>query len=916
MTDACRMITSHHRNQPRFGRIALLSGIAGWTLRAAIAGLTLVPTARAASPSEMGSWGQAWGDDTQAVPTAQGSDRFARTPRPARPAATPDTPPAAQPPAIEPMQSYTAGPSANDIGGWGNAWGDTVPASPPSRQTGRTVAQPTQQSQPAAAAPLPVQTVATASPMTTPSQSLSAEAVNAGLLLPISDTSTSQPAQQPRQPAIGQSDGLRGGKTGSNTNEPVRINADQIVHDQELGIVTARGRVEIIQSNRSLTADQVTYNIKQDVVSATGNVAMLEASGEVVFSDYFELTGDMKDGVAQEIHMILADNSRVGAASAQRTGGVRTDFDKAVYTACEPCREDPTRRPLWEAKAERVTHNQSTHQVEYRDAWLELAGIPVAYTPYLSHPDPTVKRKSGILIPAVGMSSSLGTNVTVPYFWAIKDNQDITFMPRFLFPKHSEYDGIEDLGQGALQRMVLAGEHRWAGREGETTTIASLTADRYDGDLRGHLDAKGRFDLNSTWRAGYQVQLASDDTYNAIYGYPIQADRPWLTTRPYLEGFGRQNYALAEGFGFQGLRSSDKQSEAPIVLPHMAYSYVSMPDSGGGYWSMDNDLLSYTRRNGVDAARVSTTAAWQRPFQSRIGDITTITASVRGDAYHAEDLPGIGTAQSGRALPQIAANWRMPFVNDSRTLPQLIEPVAMVAASPNGGNPRKIPNEDSIGFELDELNVFRPNRMPGLDRVEGGVRGAYGLRWHAYPSSNSSVNATVAQGWRAHDDNTFGQGSGFDDNLSDYLGRLDIRPSSYLALLNRIRLDRKNGEIKHTENTLTVGSPMLSNSLTYLLLEPSTYDDTVYNRRHYIAYSVQSALTRNWSATASIEYDLTDDEGGPIGWAGKLTYDDECFAFVSNLRHNYTYDRDYKPGYEVTFSVVFKTLGDVPVNVF
>jgi LPS-assembly protein len=242
--------------------------------------------------------------------------------------------------------------------------------------------------------------------------------------------------------------------------------------------------------------------------------------------------------------------------------------------------------------------------------------------------------------------------------------------------------------------------------------------------------------------------------------------------------------------------------------------------------------------------------------------------------------------------------------------------MAMLAASPNGGNTPKIPNEDSIGFELDELNVFRPNRLPGLDRVEGGARGAYGLRWQAYPSNLGLVSATVAQGWRAHvDGTTFRRDAGFNEQLSDYLGRVDFTPSANLQLLNRVRVDKDSGALNRNESTVSVGSPLLRGSVSYLMIERSEDGTDAFNRRHYVAWQLQTALTRYWSALGGVSYDLTD-AGGPLGWNARMTYNDECFAFITNLRQNYTNDRDYLSGFTLTLNVVFKTLGDVPFNVF
>lgn len=884
----------------RARRFLLLAGIA--------AGATVgAGAAYAASSTDVGSWGQAWGEE--AVPEAAPA-----RPRTAVPAAAQAQPPAA---AIA-AAPLPAGPSAAEIGGWGNAWGEeNVPAA--AAPVRPRAAEPA----PAPVAPRPVAAAMPAgpsaseiggwgdawgqeSPAAVTPRPAPRQAPVTTVQAPAPAVPRPSPTPSPASPATAAADP---------TQSPVQLTADQIIHDRELGIVSAKGRVEIVQEGRTLVADQVSYNLKQDIVSASGNVSLTEPSGEVAFSDYFELTGDLREGVAKEIRVILADNSRMAGASAQRVGGDRTDIDKGVYTACEPCRNNPDKRPLWEAKAARVTHNQADQLIEYRDAWIELGGIPVAYTPYLSHPDPTVKRKSGFLVPTAGLSSSLGPNLTVPYFFAISDNQDFTFAPRFLFPNSSKKrDDLKEANDDVFRSFVLGGEHRWVGAQGEARTVASLTEDKYTGDLRGHIDARARFDLNSAWRAGYQIERSSDDTYTALYSYRIQNERPWLTTRPYVERFGRESYIQAEAFAFQGLREADDPGQSPIVLPHVTTSHVGMPDNKGGYWSLDNDILAYARSEGTGATRLSSTAGWHRPFMGRLGDVTTVSTSMRVDGYHAERVVDEGSGNAGRAVPQIAADWRLPFVRNSATLPQMLEPVAMVALSPNGGNSPSIPNEDSIGFELDELNVFRPNRLPGLDRVEGGLRGAYGLKWHAYPSVGP-IGATVAQGWRQHADSTFRRGAGFDEQLSDYLGRVDFSPSDNLQLLNRIRLDKSSGEMRRNESTVSVGSPLLRTDISYLMIERSEDETEDFARRNYLAWQIQTALTRYWSALGGMSYDLTD-AGGPLGWNARLIYDDECFAFVTNLRKNYTHDRDYESGFNLTVNVVFKTLGDVPFNVF
>ncbi|MEQ9575574.1 MAG: LptA/OstA family protein, partial [Rhodospirillales bacterium] len=177
--------------------------------------------------------------------------------------------------------------------------------------------------------------------------------------------------------------------------------------DQENGLVSAYGNVEITHGERTLLADKVTYNQNTDIVQAAGNITILEPSGEILFADQITITGDLKDGLVRNIGMILTDRSRLAAAGAKRSGAIVTELRKGVYTPCKQCTEDPDAPPLWQIKAVRVIHDKRNKTIEYRDAWLEVYGYPVLYTPYFIHPDPSIRRKAGFLAPGFGGSSDL-----------------------------------------------------------------------------------------------------------------------------------------------------------------------------------------------------------------------------------------------------------------------------------------------------------------------------------------------------------------------------------------------------------------------------------------------------------------------------------------------------------------------------
>ncbi|MEO0036223.1 MAG: hypothetical protein RLZZ501_2246, partial [Pseudomonadota bacterium] len=473
-----------------------------------------------------------------------------------------------------------------------------------------------------------------------------------------------------------------------------------------------------------------------------------------------------------------------------------------------------------------------------------------------------------------------------------------------------------------FRRIQWSAEHRWRGGTGQATTRASIVADRETGEPRGHIDSKGLVDLDETWRAGWQVQYQSDESYRNLYKVRMDNDRNWLLTRPYVEGFGRRGYSMAETLSFQGQQVVTDGSKATVVVPHLVDSRVGAPGWQGSYWTNDADMLVYSRTRGAESRRLSSRTAWNLPLVTSDGQLFTVSTGLRLDGYDSNHLTQSNddalrdSATTGRALPDASVQWSYPFSRRGDGLTQVIEPLGMLAVSPIGGNSYKIPNEDSIDFELDETNALRPNRLVGLDRVEGGLRGGYGLRWSAYPDRGGKVGIQLAQGWRRHIDDTFREGSGFTDNFSDYLGRVEISPTGNLSLSERFRLDKDSLSLNRHEATLSVGPEPLRASASYGYLSPSTLESgSLYGRRQYVTYGLSSAISQYIRSEASLNQDL-EDNGGILSVRSRTFYDDECFGLALTFNRYFTTQAGLNSGFDANLSVVLKTLGQGSTGLF
>jgi LPS-assembly protein len=695
---------------------------------------------------------------------------------------------------------------------------------------------------------------------------------------------------------------------------PVLLQADELTYDQDLGVATAIGHVEISQGDRVLKADRVTYNERLNKVTASGNVNLVEPTGEVVSASYMELTDDLKEGTIENVGLLMADRSRMAAASGSRTGGNISELNKAVYSPCALCPDDPTRAPLWQLKAVKVIHDQAEKTIYYHDAWLEMGGVPVLYTPYWEMPDPTVKRKTGFLTPTVGYSRNLGFTARAPFYWAISPDKELTLDPLITTKQSIVAYGIyrERFDNGTLK---LSG----------SGTVAQIDtgAGNDQGEFRGHIDSSGRFDLDNNWRWGFDALRETDKTYLRLYEINDQlTSARTLTSQLFAEGFYGRDYAMLQGYSFQGTRNSDDNGESPFVVPWMRYSYVGEPWLYGSYFTFDADALMLTREEGRDGRRLVVGGGWTLPYTSPLGDVYTVSATVHGDLYwvhgvdpNSNDVDPTGPTESGftgRVFPQLAVKWNYPFVRDHGSLRETIEPIIAASVSPGDDNPDEIPNEDSLDVGFDETNLFDANRSTGYDQVDGGQRISYGFKWGLYDDGGGYGSILLGQSLQFDGVDDFNQAAGVEDNLSDVVGAIEISPGEYLDLLYRFQFDTADPSLQRSEVKISTGTNRIRLSLGHSFLDGEADPNNTFGDRQEVIASATLRFDDYWSTFAAGRYDI--ESGRPLYLSTGIRYQDECFIFAPRVTFSNFRDEEVEPDIKFLLTIAFKNLGSYDVT--
>ena len=757
-----------------------------------------------------------------------------------------------------------------------------------------------------------------------------------------------QPAPHPKPPPAA-------------NNGQMLVQAVEVDYDYNNSRVSAVGNVQMFYNGTSVEADKVVYDQKTKRLHAEGNIRLTDADGKITYANVMDLSDDYRDGFVDSLRVDTADATRMAATRMDRSAGNYTVFENGVYTACAPCKDDPKKPPLWQVKGARIIHDQTEKMLYFENAQLEFFGVPMAYLPYFSTPDPTVKRKTGFLMPAFSSSTGYGYGLETPFYWAIAPDYDATFSPRF-----TSRQGV--LFQGEFRQRLINGSYQIRAYGIDQLDPAAFVGQPGDRTFRGGVDTKGQFALNDKWVWGWDGVLLSDyyffqDYRLAQYKDPLGSFLSLPTeaiSQLYLTGVGSRSFFDARTIYY--LSFSGFQEKVPVIHPVIDYSNVINSPIFGGEFSYKTNFTSLTRNTaafdpittlantsglclnasadplarlpsqcllrGIPGTytRFTAEAQWRKSYTDSIGQIWTPFAILRADAVDASisSQPGVsnflpvGDTQALRLMPTVGLEYRYPFINVQPWGTTTIEPIAQVIIRPNETYAGKLPNEDAQSMVFDASNLFSVDKFSGYDRVEGGGRANVGVQATTQFDRGGSVNVLFGQSYQLFGMNSFaiadltntGVDSGLQRARSDYVARVNYSPNRTYTFSVRSRIDEATSNINRFEAEGRASFDRWSVSVTYGNYAPQP-ELGYLTRREGLLGSASIKLAANWVVSGAARWDLEANKLNQyvIG-AG---YVDDCFVLAANYVTSYSYSAGTTPpvlSHSFMFQIGLRTLAN------
>ena len=693
------------------------------------------------------------------------------------------------------------------------------------------------------------------------------------------------------------------GKTNINIKNEYKIDGSDLTLLEGKMILSSNKKAIISDNNSNIyKLEKFQYSIDEEILKGK-KVNFTRNENKDKIDKYFFETGffDLKKdkflgkGININFHKTMFDNEE----NDPRVNGVsgygdefNTYMDKAVFTSCKKT----DKCPPWKMKAKNVHHDKLKKQIAYKNAWLELYDFPVFYFPKFFHPDPSVKRQSGLLRPAIGDHSTLGDSIYVPYFFVISDDKDITIKPR-LFNNNT---------------FVLQNEYRQITKKSLTLIDTSITkghdssADDKD-DTRTHFFANSKIDLDLKTFINSDLEInfekSSNDNYLKLFEFMqspllIGKDNSTLETMIKLD-LEHENYDLTASFEAYETLSGSSSDRFQYVLPNYSFSKNFEFENINGSFNFDsqgNNTLSETNKiKSIVSNGLSYTSfdhfnlnGVKSNFQIFVKNSNTLgKKSSKYKNSPQSELMGI-----------FKYDFEFPLIKRSKKMVSNLIPKISFRASP-----QDMKNHSTTDRRIDNDNIFSINRLSIGDGVESGESVTLGLDFikekidvkKEITEIEEYFDFKLATVLRFKEERDIPINSTINKKNSNIFGKVNFKPNEIISLkydfsltndINRFeynsigtKFNYKNfsTEFNYLEESGIIGQSNAVDNITEVIFDE--YNSIIFKTR------------RNRNLNLTEYYDLMYE------------YRNDCLIADIKYRKDYYNSADIKPKEELFFSI-------------
>ena len=559
---------------------------------------------------------------------------------------------------------------------------------------------------------------------------------------------------------------------------------------------------------------------------------------------------------------------------------------KGVFTTCK--KNDDC--PPWQLSAKKITHDKIKKTIYYDNAWLKLYDRPIFYFPKFFHPDPTVKRRSGFLIPTTSDSSSTGTSVNLPYYHVLSDSKDFTVRPRVYFQN----------------KQLIQSEYREVNKNSSNTTDFSLLND--DGQTRNHFFSKFTknldLDIFEESKIDLQLQQTSGDTYLKTYKLksPLIEDNSILTSSLSFDGFNEDTSLYIDMRSYENL-ALKKSDRFEYISPNYRFNkriFKENPYNGNFNLSSDGYSKNYDT-NKFEQAVINNFDYASNSKINKYGFKNNTNVFLKNSNKKTKDPSKYIDNDTYRLASLFEYKSSYPLIKKASSgNKNLLIPSSSFKFSPNTTRPMR--NDES---RIDINNVFNPNRINSEDTFEGGASLTLGTEFLKINKDNAEIlNVKLANSIRYKEDKNLPIMSSIGKKTSDLFGQIEYNPNEIFKFNYDFSLDEN---LQNQNYQLIKTSMTLNNFVTSFSFLNEDFD-TITNNKGYLENKTNYKI----SDTKDFSYETRRNKKTSLTEFYNLIYRYRNDCLIASLEYNKDFyeDRGLQPEENVFFKLTFVPFGE------
>ena len=567
----------------------------------------------------------------------------------------------------------------------------------------------------------------------------------------------------------------------------------------------------------------------------------------------------------------------------------KTLIKKGIFTSCK----DNDECPPWAITSKEIIHDKEKKEIQYKKAWLKIYNIPVLYFPKFFHPDPTVDRKSGFLMPAFGESKNLGASVNIPYFYAISDSQDLTFKPRFF----------------SDNEFLLQSEYRKVNKNSSHILDLSLNKTNSDSDKgrNTHFFSNSKFDLDATLFSESSIELkiekVSNDDYISLYS--LESTSPIIKDTSVLENVIEFSGSQDDFYLDLSLESYETMNKPISDKYEFVYPNYSLKKIKFFEEKLFNNLEFISSGNQKKHSTNVYEAVQVNDFilngTNQISDIgfnhnfKTIIKNVNSDGKNSSKFKDKNQSE---ILSMITYDIDLPLIKNSNNFKNLLTPKMSLRFSPNDTKNLK---DESRSLNTD--NIFSLNRIGYNDTIESGTSLTLGLDFEKKRKENNDafLSSKIGAVFRDEINENLPLTSTLGKKQSDFVGEINFVPNSNLKL-------DYNYSLKNDLNAIN-----LHNFETTFLVNNFVNTFTFYEENNLLGDKsyYENEFAYNFNKKNSLSFKTRNNKKENLTEFYNLIYQYKTDCLVASLRYNKEYysNSTKKPNEELFFNITLIPLG-------